>query len=367
LFKALSGSVFIVEAINASGQLVGQGSAVAVKTDELITNRHVIEHASAVRIRKGERLWPSTIVGIDGKHDLCRLHVDGLEARSVFVRYSNSLEVGETVYAIGAPEGLELTLSEGSISGLRQYGDASVIQTTAAISPGSSGGGLFDRQGRLVGITSFLIRGGQNLNFALPGEWISGLGFTLNPNTADDAFYEAFLWFELAQKATEVGKDEDAARAFREAIRLMPSDEPARQPLALAWNNLGLAHHRMGLSGDAVKEIKRAITIQPDYSEAWYNLGIVHGHLQEYSEAESDYRRCLQLNSQDAEAWNNLGATYLMTGNTKEAIVALEAATHLRPDRTQSWRALAAAYTAVGDREKADEASKKFQSLNVTK
>ena len=90
-------------------------------------------------------------------------------------RSSSSLAVGERVYAIGAPEGLELTLSEGVISGLRESGGGCVIQTSAAISPGSSVGGLSDTEGRLIGITTFSLKEGQNLNFALPTEWVQTL------------------------------------------------------------------------------------------------------------------------------------------------------------------------------------------------
>jgi hypothetical protein len=85
------------------------------------------------------------------------------------------LRIGQRVYAIGAPQGLELTISEGIVSSLREVPGGSVIQTTAPISPGSSGGGLFDLSGRLVGIMTFQHRYGQNLNFALPADWIAGM------------------------------------------------------------------------------------------------------------------------------------------------------------------------------------------------
>lgn len=84
--------------------------------------------------------------------------------------------MGEKVYAIGAPEGLELTISGGLISGLRDFDKDRVIQTSAAISPGSSGGGLFDAEARLVGITTFYLKEGQTLNFALPADLILELG-----------------------------------------------------------------------------------------------------------------------------------------------------------------------------------------------
>ena len=70
-------------------------------------------------------------------------------------RQAADLKVGDPVYAVGAPLGLELSLSEGIVAQLRG-GPPPLIQTTAAISPGSSGGGLFDRDGRLVGLTTFL-------------------------------------------------------------------------------------------------------------------------------------------------------------------------------------------------------------------
>jgi hypothetical protein len=83
------------------------------------------------------------------------------------------VSVGDRVYAIGAPKGLELTLTEGLVSSIRETTDGRVIQTSAPISPGSSGGGLFDTHGNLIGITVGGFRGGQNLNFALPGELVT--------------------------------------------------------------------------------------------------------------------------------------------------------------------------------------------------
>jgi len=213
-----------------------------------------------------------------------------------------------------------------------------------------------------------MLKDGQNLNFALPGEWVSDLGFTLNPTTADDSLYEALLWFELGGQAAKAGKDEEAARAYREAIRLMPNIEAAIHPLALSWNNLGLAHDRMKNYEQSVKDLKQALSVQPNYSEAWYNLGIVYDHLEQYEESIAVYKQCLKLNPNDAEAWNNLGATYSMTGDhRKEAIFAFEIATRLKPDRAESWEGLAMAYRENGDPEKASEASKKLQALNPKK
>jgi Trypsin-like peptidase domain len=149
LYERLSASVFIVESLDAAGTVVAKGSAVAVAPGEVVINRHVIEDGVSWRLKLGNNTWPATISHLDPDHDLCQLRAKGLAAPPVPVRYSATLAVGERVYAIGSPEGLELTLSEGLISGLREFENARIIQTSAAISPGSSGGGLFDVQGHL--------------------------------------------------------------------------------------------------------------------------------------------------------------------------------------------------------------------------
>ncbi len=78
--------------------------------------------------------------------------------------------MGDPVYTVGAPSGLDRTLGDGLISGLRSGEGRHYIQTTAPISPGSSGGGLFDENGNLIGITTLYIEEGQALNFAIAAE-----------------------------------------------------------------------------------------------------------------------------------------------------------------------------------------------------
>ena len=131
-----------------------------------------LKKITKLAIKINDSVMPATIQLADEVLDLCRLNVAGLGASAVAVGSVTSLRTGQRVYAIGAPAGLELTISEGIVSALRKVDDGTVIQTTAPISPGSSGGGLFDMSGRLVGIMTFQHRYGQNLNFALPADWI---------------------------------------------------------------------------------------------------------------------------------------------------------------------------------------------------
>lgn len=176
LFKSLAPSMVIIETYEANGkQPISFGSGVVIAPKTIVTNKHVIERGSVFKVKFENNAWPCTLTHIDPDHDLCQLTVDRLPARPVTLRNLPDVAVGERVYAIGAPKGLDLTFSEGLVSGLRNQGGQSVIQTTAAISEGSSGGGLFDGDGRLIGITTSYIKRGQNLNFALPANLTSGL------------------------------------------------------------------------------------------------------------------------------------------------------------------------------------------------
>ncbi len=107
---------------------------------------------------------------------MCQLKVTDLPAPPVPFGSAFKVRVGQRVFAIGAPRGLELTLSDGIVSSLRDADDGKppVIQTTAPSSPGSSGGGLFDADGSLIGITTSGYLGLQ-LNFSMPVEWVREL------------------------------------------------------------------------------------------------------------------------------------------------------------------------------------------------
>ena len=188
VFAEVSRSVVVVHGLDASGEPASQGSGVAVGKSEVATNCHVIEEAHSIAVRQatdasgGETYRMSAQVLVsDAERDLCLLWVDGLSeppaATVAEIGSAMDLSIGATVFAVGAPQGLDLSLSQGVVSQLRGVlgkRAAPLVQTDAAISPGSSGGGLFNEQGELVGITAFKWRG-ESLNFALPIEWLDDL------------------------------------------------------------------------------------------------------------------------------------------------------------------------------------------------
>ena len=161
----------------------GQGSGVIVGSSMVATNNHVVEDeedGDIVVFKHDNRrattdtLFRADIHRRDEENDFCLLEVDELQGIPANIRRFDTLKVGESVYAVGSPKGLDLSLSVGVISQLRQGGDSRLIQTDAAISSGSSGGGLFDSEGNLIGITS----GG------IAGENVEGLGFAVPADLA---------------------------------------------------------------------------------------------------------------------------------------------------------------------------------------
>ena len=166
VFAAVSPSVVVVEA----GQ---QGSGVVVMRGFVATNCHVIGEATRITVRRGRISHPASLMRRDLSRDVCLLEVPTLEAPPVTMRPATDLRVGAAVYAVGAPQGLELSLSAGLVSQLRRAESGPLIQTTAPVSPGFSAGGLFDERGNLVGLTTFPHEQGQNLNFAVPVEWVA--------------------------------------------------------------------------------------------------------------------------------------------------------------------------------------------------
>jgi S1-C subfamily serine protease len=176
IFKKVAPSVYAVLAGASrermlSGDGASQGSAIAVSRQELITNCHVVDGMAFIVIIQKDRVHEAKLVKSDPTSDRCVIRVESGDLSPIQgIRSFSDLSVGERAYSVGTPSGLEQTLGEGLISGLRKDKGIKLIQTSAPISPGSSGGGLFDASGNLIGITTFMLRDTQSLNFAIAAQ-----------------------------------------------------------------------------------------------------------------------------------------------------------------------------------------------------
>jgi S1-C subfamily serine protease len=181
IFENLKESVFKIFVFKSQADFdedkhSGQGSGVAVSANTVLTNCHVAQKGAVLVLVNKQMLTNGKLMKANSSKDACVLRVkDNLIPVPTLREYS-SLEIGETVYSLGSPYGHLNTFAEGIISGLRPCSvsslfpkdkDTKCIQTSAPISPGSSGGGLFDKAGNLIGINTFMHRDSQNLNFAV--------------------------------------------------------------------------------------------------------------------------------------------------------------------------------------------------------
>jgi S1-C subfamily serine protease len=179
VYAKVSASVWRVVVYDGDGLPYGLGSGVVVAPERIVTNCHVLSKATRVAVKHDQVSLDAHLELWDPPRDVCQLRVPGLDAPAVALGDAKQLQVGQTVYAIGSPRGLDLTMSAGLLSSIRRNARQQIVllQTSAAISRGSSGGGLFDDGGVLIGITTIgsVTGDAQNLNFAVPVDWVREL------------------------------------------------------------------------------------------------------------------------------------------------------------------------------------------------
>jgi len=163
--------------INADGDTIGLGSGFIVRQDGvIITNAHVLRGASraVVILASKERISRVNVMDADSARDVAVLKIpdEGLPFLATRVTIP---KIGERVVAIGSPEGLSQTVTEGIVSGTRIDDGRQLVQISAPISPGSSGGAVLDDHGRVFAISTSYLTSGQQLNFALPVRYALGL------------------------------------------------------------------------------------------------------------------------------------------------------------------------------------------------
>jgi len=190
IFKRADPSVVVVGAEGAKPSDARLGSGVIVEALDVITSCHVVSGATRITVKQGSVQRSAKLRFQDAARDLCQIHLDDIFPsgnRSRAMSCPKQLEVGQSVFAIGSPRGLEHTISRGIVSALREMKEeaGNLIQTDAAVSAGSSGGGLFDSEGQLVGIVTFQFKDAQNVNFAIPAEWIQELSKRNRDRLAD--------------------------------------------------------------------------------------------------------------------------------------------------------------------------------------
>jgi len=169
----------------------GLASGFVIKPDGIIvTNNHVVANAKAMSVRfpSGEVYKNVYLLSADPTNDLAFIKIEAVDLPTIPLGNSNNVKLGDDVLLVGSPRGLEQTVSNGLISGIRLDNGVRILQTSAPASPGSSGGPLLNREGEAVGVMSFKLVDGENLNFTIPINYVRGKLDTLtlsNPKAFD--------------------------------------------------------------------------------------------------------------------------------------------------------------------------------------
>ncbi len=379
VFDQVRDSVVTIASLDEQGQVDGEGSGVVIGPGQVMTNCHVVQDAVTLRVRSGEKEFPATVVSGNIPRDLCRLEVKDLAAPSVTIRVSSDVKPGEQVHTVGNPLGFGLAVGSGLVSAIKRTGDDIQIYTSAPTSPGSSGGGLFDGQGRLIGITTAQYLDAQNFNRALPAEWITdliknGAPWKTPPKTEPDPDW--LMRTESLREAGDWAKLEEWARRWQEywptsadadellGLALLKQDKyqdamaalssaVKKAPQSLACGYRAIVLRTLGDKKGALEDMRRAQGLQPSSSyfyrvsaawlredkdiegaitsveaavrrepwdwEAWELLGELRHGQKQYQEAEQAYRAVLRLNPGFPTATANLASILAALGKSDTA------------------------------------------------
>lgn len=173
LDHAVSLSVVQIRAYAPTGRMF-LGSGVVVGAERVATNCHVTRDAERILVSKGALGYAATSQRADTRHDLCLLAVPGIAVPTVKLGQAGALSVGQPLRFYGYPRGIGIAFAEARVRALHAFEGGRVIETTADFTFGGSGGGLFDEQGRLVGLATFL-SAAQSQGYAIPADWIATL------------------------------------------------------------------------------------------------------------------------------------------------------------------------------------------------
>jgi serine protease Do len=218
------------------GIVKGSGSGVIFRSDGVIlTNNHVVEHATRITVGlKDGRNLRAKVVGTDPAVDLAVLKIDAKGLPAATFGDSAKARVGEWVLAIGAPFGLDYTLTAGVVSakgrgiGANQIED--YLQTDASINPGNSGGPLVDLNGHVLGINTVII-GGSGIGFAIPSNLARGVGEQLLATGKVRRAWLGVSFQELSiDLAQNLGKDDTHGALVASVVKDGPAAHAGIRP-----------------------------------------------------------------------------------------------------------------------------------------
>ena len=316
-----------------------------------MTTAHSIGTARNLRIKlRDGRVFGARLERLGNENaDLALLAIEA-KLPSVSLGSARELKSGDAVLTIGCPLGFEFSVTSGVVSSLRESDlGYPLVQTDVPVNPGSSGGPLFDSQGRVVGIIKSAAANRERIHFALPADLGKAL---LDQIDRERKAYEIFNQAVMEPRAYE------KIKLYRQVIDLDPTRFEAQY-------NLALALERAGKTADAEEAYLETLKARPDHTPAALNLGAMLYAKKRYDEAISIYREAIARNPQSAGARNNLAEAYRAAGDRASAQREFETLLKKNPDYAPAHYGLGLLYDdpKQGDRKRAAEHYRRYLAL----
>ncbi len=344
--------VVTVAALNSRAQVDSEGSGVVVHAGRVVTNCHVVAEAHSLRLTLADgRQLVATRLREDPVRDLCLLEVRELTVAGVARRALADVGQGEAGFAVGNPLGLGLAVSAGVVSAIDRRGAEPRIITSAAVSPGSSGGGLFDGAGRLLGITSSVLELGQNVSVAIPADAIARLERDGRPPVMPAPVTPEPDWLAVAE---DLRLRADWTGLLAHAERWQQVYPTSADALASA----GLAEGNLGRLAAARERLVRGAATAPWHALTSGYLARTYLALGDYAAAEAEARRATRLQPSGGYYWGLLGDALRGLARPDEAAIAYATALRFSPGQASVWEGWGDLAAAAG---KGDEAAERYR------
>ena len=287
-FLPISASVVRVEATRAQGG-TSIGSGVAIAPSVVVTNCHVTRDAVDIRVSASGQLFQVAGQRADGSHDICFLHVPNWQGKPVKLAAADDLRVGDAVAAIGFTGGTGRSLHFGRIRSLHPLDGGRIIESDAAFTSGASGGGLFDRDGVLVGLLTFRSRQADAGFFALPAAWISERIAREDPWKDVGPLYDASAFWQrdtVTQPYFMRAATLNAQHRWAELIELTAAWAKADPDDAEPFRVQGGAFQALDRGEAAVRAFQEALRLEPENARSWYGLALAYASIGDAAASE---------------------------------------------------------------------------------
>jgi tetratricopeptide (TPR) repeat protein len=336
VYSKINDAVVTIYTFDQNSNPLSQGSGVIINEKGwVITNYHVYEGASKILIKHKNKIVDfSKVLCLNPERDILILKLVKNDFPQIKIANSNAVKVGQKIYAIGSPFGLENTISEGIVSGIRGSDELSknFIQISASISSGSSGGAVIDSKGQLIGITTMTFSKGQNLNFAIPINEI--LTLSQREDIKEKEGYGASLFFKAM---TEYKKEN-----FNLAIQYLENCITYNPKLVEAYYYLGVIYMDYPDGNEikittAIKFFEKALKINPTFTRAYFQLGFIYSKINQTELGIVNYKKAIQSNPSFLDSYYELAFIYIDKENFPAALKSLLNIVSSNPDYNYSY------------------------------